>query len=71
MSDDLEYRIGKLRLEPGDVLVVKVNERLTHEAAYRVRRQMETFVVGSNKILVIDPSCDLSVLTAAEIASRT
>ncbi len=69
MSDDLEYRIGKLDVKPGDMLVVKLNSRLTDDMAKRARQHFETSIPGV-KVLVIDSAVDLSILTFEEIQRR-
>lgn len=66
-TSELEYRIGKLELKTGDVLIVKHDGHLTAEQAERVRRTFKLLVQNS-KVFVIDRGTDLSVLTAAEIA---
>lgn len=63
-----EYRIGRLRLGPGDTLVVKLNHRIDPPMAVRLRAELATQVPEGIKILVVDPSLDLSVLTKDEIA---
>lgn len=68
MDDDLEYRIGKLVLGPGDFLVVKSDRRLTTEQLVRMRDSMKSALGAmENKVLVVDVGIDLTVLTKAQI----
>lgn len=70
MIDDLEFRIARLDLRPGDVLVVKVNgPAISGETATAVRR-MVNVTIPDHKVLVLDERLDLAVLTQAEIAAR-
>ncbi len=65
--DDVEYRIGRLALAPDDVLVVKINHVASKEMHHRVMNYVASVVNEGTKILVIDHSVDLSVLTREEI----
>jgi|GEM_PF-4296324 len=64
---DLDYRIARLALAPGDVLVVKIDHTLTADIGGRIREQFERAIGGRNKVLVLDNSIDLSVLTADQM----
>jgi hypothetical protein len=61
MADDWEFRIAKLFLQPGDVLVVKTDDP---RPKYDVFREL---VPGGVRVLYIPTSIDLSVLTRTEI----
>jgi hypothetical protein len=63
MSDDLEFRIAKLELGSGDVLVVKTDRQPQHEV---FRGLVPTHV----KVLYIPSDVDLAVLTRKEIEER-
>lgn len=63
--------IAKLELGPGDVLVVQSKNRVPREVLDRIKTYVEPQLPHGVKILVIDRSVTLSVLTAADIASRT
>lgn len=67
---DFEYRVGKLALNPGDMLVVKVDTYLTLDMAAQAKRHFERAVPGTN-VIIIERGVDLSVLTAAELAQRS
>ena len=67
---DLEFRIAKLQLAPGDVLVVKSNKRVTPEAIENAKRLMVHVLPPEVRWMFIDPEIELSVLTRAEIEAR-
>lgn len=71
--DDLEYRVGKLHLEPDDILVVKINTKMIDLVHIERIRENAKLVFGdrATKILVLDSNIDISVLTRAEIEERT
>ncbi len=60
---DWEFRIAKLQLARGDVLVVKGAVSPNHDA-------LRALVPGGVRVLYIPPNVDLSVLTRAEIEER-
>lgn len=61
--EDWEYRIAKLELAPGDILVVKCSKLPNHEV-------LSTVVPNGVRILYVPPDVELSVLTRAEIEER-
>lgn len=67
---DFEYRVGRLNMQSGDVLVIKVNERLCREVGERVRKFFQQYLPPETKLMVIDRDVDLSILTGAELAKR-
>ncbi|MDP3327178.1 hypothetical protein [Parvibaculum sp.] len=74
MADDaeqMEYRIGKLAMAPGDVLVVRMNSYPTRGDAEAIRGYFVRAIPRGCKVLVIPVGIDLSVLTRDEIESRT
>lgn len=70
--DEIEfrYRVGRLQLTPGDVLVVKVDHPISPEAAARIRQYVDDATPSGTRTIVIDASIDLSVLTKTEIDER-
>jgi len=64
-----EFRIGRLDLRPGDVLVVKCSGVLSTEMAGRVARIMRERL-PTTPIIIIDRQIDLAVLTKEEIEAR-
>lgn len=61
--EDWEFRIAKLELAPGDMLVIKGPKPPRWEA-------MRAIVPPSVRMLYIPEDMDLSVLTRAEIEAR-
>jgi hypothetical protein len=70
-DDDFEFRITKLKLEAGDVLVVKVDHILSEEQAQYLSDKVARIFGPQFKVLVIGKDVELSVLTMAEIEART
>ena len=68
---DLEYRIAKLSVSPGDVLVVKVDRPITNESGASIRDSVASYLPTGARVLVLGDAIDLSVLTKAEIDART
>lgn len=64
------YEIAKLRMEPGDVLVIKVHAVLTADVAKKIRDQIANQIPGKAPVILIDKNVDLSLLTRAEIEQR-
>ncbi len=71
MNHDLEYRIARLQLKQGDILVFKFNRTLEAGENSIIRDSLMHLIPDGVRILVIDDQVDLSVLTADEIATRT
>lgn len=65
-----EFEIAKLRLQAGDVLVVRMAP-ITHETADAVRESLRPILPAGIKVLIIDNNTELSVLTQAEIEARS
>jgi hypothetical protein len=62
---DLEFRIARLDLRDGDILVLKVPGYIPRSHHDSVRDQVMKATNG-HKVLVLDGGADLAVLTAAE-----
>lgn len=69
VTDDLQFKIARLELRPGDILVVRAPMRLPSETVARLR-DMVRQAAPNVRAMVLDAGLDLSVLTAAEIAER-
>lgn len=69
MIDDLEFKIARLDLQPGDILVLKCKQHLPREACDRIRDMMKNVTAG-HKTIVLDGGLEIAILTAAEIAER-
>lgn len=74
MSDnvqcEIEYRIGRLDLRLGDILVVKSHEWPVSQENAEIMRASLRERLGDIPILVIGPDIDLAVLTRAELEAR-
>jgi hypothetical protein len=70
MADDLDFRIAKLEVKPGDVLVVKIATRITEQIAHDLKLRFEARLPDGVKVLVLDSGIDLSVLSFEEIERR-
>jgi hypothetical protein len=68
--DDLEYRIARLALHPGDIVIVKVAGRLSDDASRRIVHHVKRCCGDRQRVLVVEDGIDLSILTAAEIEAR-
>jgi hypothetical protein len=66
-----EYRIAKLDVGSGDVLVAKFDDLISMETRRKATDDLRRFVPPGSRVLVIGKDIELSVLTAAEIAERT
>lgn len=69
VMDELELRIAKLELAPGDVLVVQGDSNLFlyPDILNRMHDRMKAIIGPDVKVMFIDASITLSVLTKAEI----
>ena len=63
--EDVEYRIGKLSVATGDVLVVKVDTNLTQDMAERIKAHVGANLPAGVKVMAVGRDIDLSVLSAA------
>lgn len=62
----LTYEVQRLRLEPGDVLVVKSKRRITSEMTQRLKEHL-AMIVPNNKVLVLDDDLSVEVLTFEQL----
>jgi len=62
-KDDWQFQIAKLRLEPGDILVIKSDRAPQHD--WWIPLNMKGV-----RILYISTDVELSVLTRAEIEAK-
>lgn len=69
MSDmqTLRVEIAKLRLSPGDVLVVSADGEITVETARHIKQGLEPLLPDGVKAIVLPDGLKLSVLTQAKI----
>jgi hypothetical protein len=66
---DLEFRIARLDLRKGDILVAKFSAPVSAEMATRVGDNFKKIAPGL-RLLILDGKTELSVLTSAEIEAR-
>lgn len=66
-NDDLEFRISKIKLEPGDILVLKTPRPITGDMAARLRDIFERLSPGF-KTLILDQGMELAVVNEADLA---
>jgi hypothetical protein len=71
MTDELEFRIGKLELKDGDVLVVKIDGFVTDDTSECVTSYVKGKLPAGVQVLVVPGGVDLSVLSLEEITDRT
>ena len=67
--DDIEFKIARLDLREGDILVVKIAQPLMTTTRDRLRDYIAKSS-GGHQVMVLDGVMDLAVLTQAEIAER-
>ena len=66
MSIDLDFTIAKLELKPGDIVVLKFPQRLSHEQMMHVREYWKT-ICPSVKALILESGAEITLLTKAEL----
>ena len=64
------FEIGKLQLREGDVLVVRTDRPMSHQATETTRKHLRDLLPRGVTIMIIDKGVELSVLTKAEINER-
>ncbi len=68
-EEEIEFKIARLEMKPGDVLVIRSKERLPRVMIDRLGDLVKPILRG-NKCLILDGGLDLAVLTPAEIEAR-
>jgi hypothetical protein len=67
MRDDLKIEdIKRLRLEPGDILILRMRGRITMAAAEHIRNVFQNEIPG-HKVMVLEDGARLDVVTPARI----
>jgi hypothetical protein len=66
-----EFDIAKLRLAPGDVLVVRCKYPLTSDSGARIHSHVRKFLPPDVRTMIIPQDIELSVLTKADIDVMT
>jgi hypothetical protein len=64
--DDLEFRIARLALRPGDILVLKPRRPLSKTARDHIKQCFKRVAPGA-KCLVLQDGMELAILTREEI----
>lgn len=69
-DDNLEFRIAKLEVKAGDMLVVKCDGYLSLEMSKKLKQQFKDRLPEGVQVLILDKGLDLAVLTFDEIQRR-
>lgn len=56
--------VQRLTIQPGEVLVFKVNGKVSNEQIVRIRSSLEQLIGDGHKILILDDQADLMVIPA-------
>lgn len=71
MPDEVNYfSIAKLQLAPGDILVVRVRGHVSLDTRARAQAAWSPLLPRTVKMLIIDDTIDLEVLTKADIEAK-
>lgn len=62
--------IAKLKLEPGDIVVVRTKEFLSHEQSRYLHDKIKSVLPPGYRCVLLTGGLELSVLTKAEIERR-
>lgn len=68
MSDDIEFKIARLELRAGDILVLKIKNSPPREALRKWSDHIER--ISGHRCFVLENGADLDVLTAEEVERR-
>jgi hypothetical protein len=71
MLQDVEFEIAKLELGPTDILAVRVTKPVTSVLVAELRSRLERRLGLSGRVLVLEPGTELTVVTAADPATKT
>jgi hypothetical protein len=66
MDLDIDFEIKRLRMLPGDILVIKLDRNPTEEVAAHLQRATKEALPRDTKIFVLTPGISLSVLSPQE-----
>lgn len=71
MSDTIQIEdIARVRLDPSDVLVLRVHSRLSVEMVKHIQEQLEECFPG-HKAVILEDRARLDVMTPAQIEGST
>lgn len=71
MSDNLEFRIAKLDVRPGDCVILKINALISTEIAEKLRDQVKDRLPKGITFFVADKSVDISILRREDIERQS
>jgi hypothetical protein len=66
----VELHIAKLELKPGDILVLRLDHKLSDETCNWLRDNMRRVLPEGVKAMVLDKDADLSVVRAEDAKGR-
>jgi hypothetical protein len=66
MLDDVEFKIAKLELGPGDILAIRSQRTLTSVVAAELTARLERRLNLPGRVLVVDSEIELSVIAKVE-----
>jgi hypothetical protein len=66
MLDDIEFKITKLELGPGDILAVRTRRTLTSVVAAEMTARLERRLGLPGRVLIVDAETDLAVIAKVE-----
>jgi hypothetical protein len=67
---DLDIEIRRLRIEPGDVLVVRVNGAFTACTADRIKTSIAGVVGEHVPVMVVGPEIDLALISPKDVVKE-
>jgi hypothetical protein len=71
MFDDVKFEVAKLELGATDILAVRVAKPVTSVLTNELRSRLERQLGLSGRVLVLKPGTELTVITAADPATKT
>ena len=58
--------VQRLRLLPGDILVIRAEQTLHPAAVARIRQHLEELLGGEQRVIVLDAGLEIGVLTPGD-----
>ena len=75
MDDDLFYRIGKIALEPGEILVLKTKEHLSEQQLKYLRETLTDVFTRAKcpeqPVMILQGDLDLIVIDPRDFGRKT
>ncbi len=69
MPKSTSYEVAKLALSPGDILVVKLAERMRAEARLRLQEHVRAIIPNGCTAMVLEPGSDVEIVRASAATS--